>query len=393
LPGFLTQETRIAGDLAVTLATTGLTDESGRVVGVLGIAKDTAPARAALRHALVVVLALGGVLSAAGLLFGLGVARSINRPLAALVGALEDLAEGEGDLSRRLPVGNDEIGRASALVNAFMQKLEVIIRDVRGSASQIATASAEVSSGNSDLSVRTERQASALQQTAASMEQLGTTVRQNADNAARASELAASARDVARDGGQVVGQVVQTMRGISESSRRISEIIAVIDGIAFQTNILALNAAVEAARAGEQGRGFAVVASEVRSLAQRSAEAAKEIKALILASGERVEAGTLLVDRAGSTMEAVVGSIERVWQIISEISTASTEQSSGVAQVGQAVVQMDQTTQQTAAFVEQSAAASESLKTLSGRLVTALQAFKLTEAEAPGLPVQAHQRL
>jgi len=226
----------------------------------------------------------------------------------------------------------------------------------------VAMASVEISQGNNDLSARTENQASALEQTSASMEELGATVKQNADSARQANQLAMQASTVAIQGGEVVSQVVTTMQGINESSRKISDIIGVIDGIAFQTNILALNAAVEAARAGEQGRGFAVVASEVRSLAGRSADAAKEIKQLISTSVDRVEQGTALVDKAGTTMTEVVGSIQRVTQIMGEISVASAEQSSGVSQIGEAVTQMDQVTQQNAALVEEMAAAASSLK-------------------------------
>lgn len=383
MAGYLAQDTTVklkdAVEESVTLATAAMRDEAGQVVGLIGIAKETSAAGAAMKQALLVVLGLGAVIGVIGISFGFAVMRSINKPLARLVSALQDLAQGEGNLSCRLPVGHDEIGLASALVNAFMQKLEAIVRKVREGADQLSVASAEVSSGNADLSSRTESQANSLQQTAASMEHLSTTVRQNAENASQANQLAAAASNVARQGGQVVGQVVETMRSISESSRRISDITAVIDGIAFQTNILALNAAVEAARAGEQGRGFAVVASEVRSLAQRSAEAAKEIKSLIVSSSERVEAGTALVDNAGATMTEVVQSIERVTRIIGEITTASAEQSAGVSQVGQAVTQMDQSTQQNAALVEQSAAAAESLSQLSRQMVEALGAFKLPE--------------
>jgi methyl-accepting chemotaxis protein len=242
----------------------------------------------------------------------------------------------------------------------------------------VATASAQIAQGNQDLSSRTEEQASALQQTAATMEQLGTTVRSNADSAKQANQLALGASAVAAQGGDVVGKVVTTMQGINDSSRKIGDIIGVIDGIAFQTNILALNAAVEAARAGEQGRGFAVVASEVRSLAQRSAEAAKEIKALIGRSVEQVEQGTALVDQAGKTMGEIVGSIQRVSDIVAEITAASAEQSDGVQQVGDAVSQMDQATQQNAALVEESAAAAESLKGQAQQLVQAVAVFKLS---------------
>jgi methyl-accepting chemotaxis protein len=276
----------------------------------------------------------------------------------------------------------DEFSPLMAALRDMQDALSQVVRTVRGNAESVATASAQIAQGNQDLSQRTEEQASALEQTAASMEQLGSTVRQNSDNARQANQLAQSASSVAVQGGEVVGEVVQTMKGINDSSRRIADIIGVIDGIAFQTNILALNAAVEAARAGEQGRGFAVVASEVRSLAQRSAEAAKEIKTLITASVEQVEQGTALVDKAGSTMQEVVGSIRRVTDIMGEISAASTEQSAGVAQVGDAVSQMDQVTQQNAALVEESAAAAESLRGQAQQLVQAVALFKLADRGA-----------
>ena len=268
-------------------------------------------------------------------------------------------------------------GSVLASMGAMQGQLVGLIGQVRTSADSIATASAQIAQGNMDLSQRTEEQASALEQTAASMEELSSTVKQNADNAKQANQLAQGASAVAIKGGEVVGRVVDTMKDINASSKKISDIISVIDGIAFQTNILALNAAVEAARAGEQGRGFAVVASEVRNLAGRSAEAAKEIKSLISASVERVEQGTALVDEAGVTMTEVVGSIKRVTDIVGEISAASTEQSAGVAQVGEAVTQMDQATQQNAALVEESAAAAESMKTQAEQLVQAVSAFKL----------------
>jgi methyl-accepting chemotaxis protein len=261
---------------------------------------------------------------------------------------------------------------------AEMQRsLAASVSQVRQGAESVATASAQIANGNQDLSGRTEQQASALQQTAATMEELGTTVRHNADNARQANQLAQGASSVALQGGQVVGQVVDTMRGINDSSKRISDIIAVIDSIAFQTNILALNAAVEAARAGEQGRGFAVVASEVRSLAQRSAEAAREIKTLIGTSVQRVEAGTQLVDRAGKTMEEIVAAIRRVSDVVSEISAASGEQSNGIGEVSEAVSSMDQATQQNAALVEQSAAAAESLRQQAQQLLQAVAVFRV----------------
>jgi len=269
-----------------------------------------------------------------------------------------------------------------AQLQQMQNSLGEVVAAVRGNADNVATASAEIAQGNTDLSQRTEQQAAALEQTAASMEEFGATVRQNADNAKQANQLAMSASEVAITGGEVVGQVVQTMKGINDSSKRIADIIGVIDGIAFQTNILALNAAVEAARAGEQGRGFAVVASEVRSLAQRSAGAAKEIKGLINASVERVEQGSALVDRAGATMTEVVASIRRVTDIMGEISAASTEQSAGVAQVGEAVAQMDQATQQNAALVEEGAAAAESLRDQAQQLVQTVAVFKLSAGAA-----------
>jgi methyl-accepting chemotaxis protein len=263
-------------------------------------------------------------------------------------------------------------------LKATLARVQDSVSIVRSGAFSIETASAEIAQGNNDLSARTEQQASALEETASSMEELSSTVRQNADNARQGNQLALSASAVAVKGGDVVGQVVETMKGINESSRRISDIIQVIDGIAFQTNILALNAAVEAARAGEQGRGFAVVASEVRSLAGRSADAAKEIKTLINTSVERVEQGTALVDQAGATMTEVVSAIRRVTDIMGEISAASSEQSSGVAQVGEAITQIDQATQQNAALVEQSSAAAESLKGQAQQLVGAVAVFKLS---------------
>ncbi|MEZ5740830.1 MAG: methyl-accepting chemotaxis protein [Burkholderiaceae bacterium] len=257
------------------------------------------------------------------------------------------------------------------------EQLSGIFSTVRMNAESVATASAEIASGTQDLSDRTEMQASSLQQTAATMDELGITVRNNADNAQQANELAKGASTIASQGGEVVSEVVQTMRGIDESSKKITDIITVIDGIAFQTNILALNAAVEAARAGEQGRGFAVVAGEVRSLARRSADAAKEIASLISDSEKRVSQGTELVNQAGQTMEEIVGSIRRVSDIVSEISLASQEQSSGVQQVGEAVMHMDQNTQQNAALVEESTAAAESLRQQADDLVQAVAVFRL----------------
>jgi methyl-accepting chemotaxis protein len=283
-----------------------------------------------------------------------------------------------GDLSRPIePRGNDELTQVAQALLKMQHSLARIVGSVRGNAESVATASSQIAQGNLDLSQRTEEQASALEETASSMEELSTTVRQNADNARQANQLVQGASSVAERGGEVVGQAVSTMQGINERAQKMADIIGVIDGIAFQTNILALNAAVEAARAGEQGRGFAVVAGEVRNLAQRSAQAAKEIKLLITDSIDSVEQGATLVNRAGDTMQEVVQSIRRVSDIIGEISSASSEQSAGVAQVSQAVTQMDQATQQNAALVEESAAAADSLRRQAQALVQAVAFFRL----------------
>jgi len=319
------------------------------------------------------------------------IVRTLSRQLGGEPGDVSDLAKAiaEGDLSTRVDVKSGDSTSIVAQMAAMQANLARVVAIVRQNSESVATASAQIAQGNQDLSGRTEEQASALQQTAATMEQLGTTVRNNADSANQANQLAQGASAVAAQGGEVVGKVVATMQGINESSRKIGDIISVIDGIAFQTNILALNAAVEAARAGEQGRGFAVVASEVRSLAQRSAEAAKEIKTLIGRSVEQVEQGTVLVDQAGKTMGEIVGSIRRVSDMVSEITSASAEQSSGVQQVGEAVSQMDQATQQNAALVEESAAAAESLKGQAQQLVQAVAVFKLSRHEAVMKPAYA----
>ncbi|MBR7799256.1 methyl-accepting chemotaxis protein [Undibacterium fentianense] len=272
---------------------------------------------------------------------------------------------------------HDEFSPLLASLHAMQQALIEIVSKVRHSSDGVATSSAEIATGNMDLSQRTEDQGMSLEQTVSAMAQLNTTVKQNAENARQANQLAVSASEIASQGGQVVAEVVETMKGINTASTKIADIIGVIDSIAFQTNILALNAAVEAARAGEQGRGFAVVASEVRSLAGRSAEAAKEIKHLIGASVERVNEGSALVDQAGSTMEKVVSAITRVTDIMAEISAASEEQSRGVGRVDQAVTQMDASTQQNAALVEEMAAAAASLKSQAGELITAVSVFKL----------------
>ncbi len=333
----------------------------------------------ASRWVLIALLLAGTVLAAISTVFILrDVLGTLGGEPAEARRVAQAVAQGRLDNEIRVSAGDDTSLMAS--IRAMQASLAQVVSVVRDGSEAVAAASSEIAQGNHDLSQRTEEQASALQQTAASMEELGSTVHQNADNARQANQLAQNASSVASEGGQVVAQVVDTMKGINEASRRIADIIGVIDGIAFQTNILALNAAVEAARAGEQGRGFAVVAGEVRNLASRAADAAKEIKSLITASVERVEQGTALVDRAGSTMTEVVGAIRRVTDIMGEISAASTEQNTGVAQIGEAVSQMDQTTQQNAALVEQMAAAATSLSQQAQQLVQAVAVFKLDRA-------------
>ncbi len=352
---------------AIDLNHKGAIDEGANSDKVYASARTTMVAGAAFSVALAIGLALL-------------VIRSIVRQLGGEPAEASRIASAiaEGDLTQSIVVKAGDHTSLISRLAAMQQSLQQVVSGVRQNSESVATASAQIAQGNQDLSSRTEEQASALQQTAATMEQLGTTVRNNADSAKQANQLAQGASSVAAQGGSVVGKVVTTMQGISDSSRKIGDIIGVIDGIAFQTNILALNAAVEAARAGEQGRGFAVVASEVRSLAQRSAEAAKEIKTLIGRSVEQVEQGTVLVDQAGKTMGEIVGSIQRVSDIVAEITSASVEQSSGVQQVGEAVSQMDQATQQNAALVEESAAAAESLKGQAQQLVQAVAVFKLS---------------
>jgi methyl-accepting chemotaxis protein-1 (serine sensor receptor) len=336
-------------------------------------------AAAGARRATLLSAVLMLVVCAVGIAGAFLFSRTITRPLARAVAATRAVAA--GDLQQAIDVtGRDEVADLLRALQDMQTSLSVVVTDVRQNSEHVATASAQIAAGNNDLSARTEQQASALQQAAASMEQLSVTVRQNAASAQQANQLAMGASTVAISGGETVNGVISTMKGINESSRKIVEIIGVIDGIAFQTNILALNAAVEAARAGEQGRGFAVVASEVRSLAQRSADAAKQIKTLISTSVERVEAGTALVDRAGVTMTEIVASIERVTAIMGEISAATSEQSTGVSQVGEAVAQMDKATQQNSALVEESAAAAESLKGQAQSLVQAVAVFRLAHA-------------
>ncbi len=323
-----------------------------------------------------------------GAIFAWRLAQGITQPLAKAVQLAETVSA--GDLTSSLHIDSkDEIGKLLRALKAMNDNLAGIVGEVRSGTETIATASSQIASGNLDLSSRTEEQASSLEETASAMEELTSTVKQNADNAQQANQLAASASGVAVQGGQVVEQVISTMQSISDSSKRIADIIGVIDGIAFQTNILALNAAVEAARAGEQGRGFAVVASEVRNLAQRSANAAKEIKSLITDSVESVEVGSKLVEQAGATMREVVNSVQRVTDIVSEISAASHEQSTGIEQVNQAIGQMDEVTQQNAALVEEAAAASQSLQDQAASLAQAVSVFKVSHVQARAVAPRA----
>ncbi|MFN3298145.1 methyl-accepting chemotaxis protein [Caldimonas sp.] len=346
-----------------------------------GLAEATTATFASGRVAMI-ALTLGGF--AVGLGLGIWLTRRLTRQLGgepADVAAVAN-AIAEGDLTRAIDTSHARPGSVVHAMHTMQEALRRVVGSVRTGSDHIATGSSQIASGNADLSQRTEEQASNLQQTAASIEQLVSTVQHNAETARQAAQLAGVASDVAAKGGQVVGEVVHTMGEINASSKKIADIIGVIDGIAFQTNILALNAAVEAARAGEQGRGFAVVAGEVRNLAQRSAQAAKEIKSLIQASVERVEAGSGLVDQAGQTMNDIVAQVKRVTDLIQEISAATTEQTSGLNQINDAVGQLDQVTQQNAALVEQAAAAADSLAQQARRLVEAVSQFKLSEHEA-----------
>ena len=336
----------------------------------------TASARELMTYTLIVALLCAA--ATAGIL--ILVVNQLTRPLRTLGRTMTDLSSGDADLRVKLEVkGTDELAVIGKGFNAFVEKIHAVLLQVQASADNVARASAEIAQGNNDLSARTEQQASSLEETAASVEELTGTVKENADHARQANQLAASASSVAQKSGEVVGKVIATMTSINDSSNKIVDIISVIDGIAFQTNILALNAAVEAARAGEQGRGFAVVATEVRNLAQRSAAAAKEIKLLIDDSVGKVAAGSKLVDEAGATMEQVVDSVRKVTAIMADISVATTEQSDGIAQVNQALAQMDGVTQQNAALVEEAAAAAESLQDQASHLAEVVSVFKLGE--------------
>jgi methyl-accepting chemotaxis protein len=345
--------------VGMAAATTGLSRESG-----------------------VLLMMLGGIAT----LLGIGVALLITRSIKLQLGGEPSYALGianqiaEGDLTAHIVTRHDDTSSMLHAIKAMRDSISNIVGQVRSGTDTIATASSQIAAGNLDLSARTEHQASSLQETASSMETLTGTVKQNANNALQANSLADSASDVARRGGQVVAEVVNTMNSINGSSRQIVDIIGVIDGIAFQTNILALNAAVEAARAGEQGRGFAVVASEVRNLAQRSAAAAKEIKTLIGHSVDQVTEGTRLVAQAGATMDEIVASVERVTSIIGEISAASQEQNAGIEQINLAITNMDQVTQQNAALVEQAAAAAGSMEEQASHLAGVVSLFKLDVA-------------
>jgi methyl-accepting chemotaxis protein len=325
------------------------------------------------------ILGIGLFAGMAVLLLGWQASGRITGPIAEAVRVAEAVAA--GNLNSRIAVnGHGETGQLLRALHKMNENLVGIVSTVRSSSDSIATGSSEIAAGNADLSQRTEMQASNLQQTASSMEELTSTVKHSADTAQQANQLASAASAAATQGSEVVSRVVSTMDEITTSSRKIGEIIGVIDGIAFRTNILALNAAVEAARAGEQGRGFAVVASEVRSLAQRSAEAAREIKSLIGASVERVDAGSALANQAGQAMGDIVKQVRRVTDLIGEISSASREQSQGISEVGGAIAQLDQVTQQNSALVEESAAAAASLKQQAGRLVEAVRVFQIAEA-------------
>jgi methyl-accepting chemotaxis protein len=370
---------------AVHQTTVSLIDLQGRVA-----AQEYTQAQSNFSSTFMIIIAVTVVGIVLAVVICMMLIRAIVGPVNEAVKVANAVAS--GDLTSRIHVdSNNETGRLMLALKQMNDNLVDLVDKVRTSSDSIYTASSEIASGNSDLSQRTEEQASSLEETASSMEELTSTVRQNADNARQANQLASGASEVAVRGGAVVGQVVETMSAINDSSKKIVDIISVIDGIAFQTNILALNAAVEAARAGEQGRGFAVVATEVRTLAQRSAAAAKEIKELIGDSVSKVEDGTRLVDEAGATMNEVVTAVKRVTDIMAEISAASQEQSSGIEQVNQAVTQMDEVTQQNAALVEEAAAAAESMQEQAHTLSQAVAVFKLAGGMA-ATPVKRSNR-
>ncbi|MFY2948256.1 methyl-accepting chemotaxis protein [Achromobacter ruhlandii] len=345
------------------------------------MADASADSREVIDNAGMLNLILSGLAVVLGGLFAWRVSKSITAPLAQAVSVAETVAR--GDLGQPIhAVTRDETGRLLRALHDMQDKLAGAVRTIRAGSETISSAAGQIAAGNTDLSSRTEEQAASLEETAASMEELASTVKQNADNARQANQLAASASEVAQRGGAVVSAVVSTMGEISASSRKISEIVSVIDGIAFQTNILALNAAVEAARAGEQGKGFAVVAGEVRSLAQRSAQAAREVKTLIEASVGKVAEGAGQAENAGATMQEVVASVKRVTDIMGEIAAASQEQATGIEQVNRAVSQMDEVTQQNAALVEEAAAAAGSMQDQAHALVKAVGVFRLREDAA-----------
>ena len=366
------QSAKVMADMMVALDKLVAINTDGGVRSSASADATYATSRASLIGLLVGIVVVG-------MLLALWVARSVARPLVEAVGVARQVAA--GDLTAHIVVqSQDETGQLMQALKDMNASLQNLVGQVRSGTDTIATASSQIAAGNQDLSSRTEEQASSLEETASSMEELTSTVKQNADNARQANTMALTSSSIAIEGGKVVGEVVGTMASINASSRKIVDIIAVIDGIAFQTNILALNAAVEAARAGEQGRGFAVVATEVRNLAQRSAAAAKDIKVLIGDSVEKVEAGSKLVDQAGRTMDDIVASITRVTDIMSEITAASNEQSAGIEQVNQAIAQMDQVTQQNAALVEEATAAAESMQEQAASLSEVVSVFKLDAA-------------
>ncbi|MBO1017541.1 Tar ligand binding domain-containing protein [Achromobacter sp. SD115] len=374
---------------AGSAANTALREAVGEVLAHIDSSTDELVLQAETAHGVsrtvtIVMLAISLALALGCWMF---ISRTVLRPLREAGDHFEKISG--GDFTGRIDVrSTNEIGQLFGAIKRMQESLTRTVALVRRGVDEINVGSREISAGNTDLSSRTEQQAASLEETAASMEQLASTVKQNADNARQANQLAASASDVAERGGSAVSEVVSTMQGISASSRKISEIVSVIDGIAFQTNILALNAAVEAARAGEQGKGFAVVAGEVRSLAQRSAQAAKEIKGLIEDSVTKVGAGSQQVERAGATMQEIVASVKRVTDIMGEISAASEEQSSGIDQVNRAVSQMDEVTQQNAALVEEAAAAAGSLQEQAQRLAEAVAVFKINAGEVIEAPAQ-----